>query len=66
MAQKFRSDPKYLASLVAAVLLDGNEDEVEILHRQVKIALGICDSKGGESEPAKKSLIQSSLLLQMN
>ncbi|UVK92691.1 hypothetical protein LOY49_21040 [Pseudomonas atacamensis] len=63
MAQKFSSDPNYLASLVEAVLLDGAEGEVEILRRQVEIALGVCDTKGGERESAKKKLIQSSLLL---
>lgn len=63
MAQKFSSDPNYLASLAEAVLLDGAEGEVEILRRQVEIALGVCDTKGGESESAKKKLIQSSLLL---
>lgn len=63
MAQKFSSDPNYLASLVEAVLLDGAEGEVEILRRQVEIALGVYDTKGGESESAKKKLIQSSLLL---
>lgn len=63
MAQKFSSDPNYLASLVEAVLLDGAEGEVEILRRQVEIALEVCDTKGSESESAKKKLIQSSLLL---
>ncbi|HCK4322569.1 TPA: hypothetical protein N0J77_000266 [Pseudomonas aeruginosa] len=63
MAQKFCSDPNYLASLVEAVLFDGAEGEVDILRRQVEIALGECDTKGGESEPVKKKLIQSSFLL---
>lgn len=57
MSQKFRSDPKYLTGLVKAVLLDGDEGEVEILRRQVEIALRIFDSKGGESEPIKKKFI---------
>lgn len=62
MSQKFRSDAKYLTGLIKAVLLDGDEGEVEILRRQVEIVLRIYDSKGGESEATKRKFIPSCLL----
>ena len=56
MAQKFSSDPNYLASLVEAVLLDGAEGEVEILRRQSKLHWEYVIQKGAKANPLRRSL----------